>query len=75
MVGENLTRRDLFKLFAAGKKGLKGVPRSPDVIEEGFFQTLYECDGCAKVAIARLAQDERSPTQCPIHGQSGLMKN
>ena len=69
MVGENLTRRDLFKLFTARKKRLKGVPGPPEVIEEGFFETLYECDGCAKAAIARLTQKDQCPTQCPIHGQ------
>jgi hypothetical protein len=75
MVGENLTRRDLFKLFTAKKKELKGVPRPPEVIDEGFFQTLYECDGCAKAAIAGLTQAAQDPTSCPIHGQSGLMKD
>lgn len=69
MVGENLTRRDLLKLFTARKKGLKGVPRPPAVIEEGFFQTLYECDGCAKAAIATHTQEAQDPTQCPIHGR------
>jgi hypothetical protein len=75
MVEGNLTRRDLFKLFTGKKKGLEGVPRPPEVIEESFFQTLYECDGCAKAAIATFAQEERSPTQCPIHGQLGRMKD
>jgi hypothetical protein len=69
MSGEGLSRRDLFKkLLPRGKEELKGGVRSPREIEEGFFQTLYDCDGCVKAAIARLTQEELYPIQCPIHG-------
>lgn len=59
---EDLSRRDLFKLFE-GSRPRQETLRPPEMIEEGFFQTLYECDGCAK-AMARPNQKE----QCPIHG-------
>ncbi len=61
---ENLSRRDLFKLFE-GRRPREESLRLTEAIEGGFFQTLYECDGCAKAMEARLAQKKE---QCPIHG-------
>lgn len=67
MTQAGLTRRDLFRFFTGGKRGQKGVLKPPNM-EEGFFQTLYDCEGCAKAAEARAGQKEQCSTQCPIHG-------
>lgn len=60
---ENLSRRDLFELVKGSRPGEESL-RLAEVIEGGFFETLYECDGCAKAIEARLAQ-KKEP--CPIH--------
>lgn len=70
-----MNRREFFKLCAGGKSK-EGTPQLPEAVEEGFFETLYECEDCAKAMKARLppagqagTQGEQYPEQCPIHGQ------
>ena len=55
--------------FLGRKRELKADLRPPEVMEEGFFETLYDCDGCAKAAKARLTQVELCPIECQIHGR------